>query len=267
MPIGGGAAGACGAAVVRKGDVRGDATAPPAATPSPAIIGSSLVVRGRVNIVPTQGIVEVVEVVGHGTGVTGTLAVPPRLCAASVAEPPRLCAGSGTPPLRLCAVTVLVLVGGVARSPEHVVSDWVAVDGDVDVCNVEDWVGTEPRPVVPSAVVPRPPVPRAVTPRLAVFGEPLAAAAIGLSRLDDADDDEDEFALGAVVTAEFGAVTTPELLTELHGADVRAPAAGLPGSPDAAELVERLNPAPPKIGSAAVPGFPVEQGAGLTVPE
>src|SRR3984957_2645483 len=88
MPIGGGAAGACGAAVVRKGDVRGDATAPPAATPSPAIIGSSLVVRGRVNIVPTQGIVEVVEVVGHGTGVTGTLAVPPRLCAASVAEPP-----------------------------------------------------------------------------------------------------------------------------------------------------------------------------------
>jgi hypothetical protein len=218
-----------------------------------------------VNIVPTQGIVEVVEVVGHGTGVTGTVAVPPRRRAASVVEPRRLCAGLGTPPLRLCAVTVLA--GGVPRSPEHEVSDWVAVDGDVDVCNVEGWVGTEPRPVVPSAVVPRPPVPRAVTPRLAVFGEPLAAAAIGLSRLDDADDDEDEFALGAVVTAEFGAVTTPELLTELHGADVRAPAAGLPGSPDAAELVERLNPAPSKIGSAAVPGFPVEQGAGLTVPE
>ena len=61
--------------------------------------------RGRISsIVPTWGIVEVVEVVGHGTGVTGTLAVPPRLCAASVAEPPEPAAGSGTPPLRLCAV-------------------------------------------------------------------------------------------------------------------------------------------------------------------
>jgi hypothetical protein len=246
--------------------VRVNATAPPAATASTAIIVSSLVVPGRLNIVPTQRIVEVVEVVGHGTGVTGTVAVPPRRCAASVVEPRRLCAGLGTPPLRLCAVTVLA--GGVPRSPEHDVSDWVAVDGDVDVCNVEGWVGTEPRPVVPSAVVPRPLVPRAVTPRLAVFGELLAAAAIGLPRLDDADDaDEDEFALGAVVAAEFGAVTTPELLTELHGADVLAPAAGLPGSPDAAELVERLNPAPSKVGSAAVPGFPVEHGAGLTVPE
>jgi hypothetical protein len=73
-------------------------------------------------------------VVGHGTVVTGTVAVPPRRCAASVIDLPRLCAGSGTPPLRLLAVTVLVLVGGVARSPEHVVSDCVAVDGDVAVC-------------------------------------------------------------------------------------------------------------------------------------
>jgi hypothetical protein len=82
----------------------------------------------------TQGIV---EVVGHGTGIAGTLAAPPRRCAASVAEPPRLCAGSGTPPLRLLAVTVPGLTGGVARSPEHEVSAWVAVDGKVVVCNVD----------------------------------------------------------------------------------------------------------------------------------
>ena len=143
--------------------MRVTATAPPAATASTAIIVSSLVVLGRLSIAPTQGIV----VVGHGTGVTGRLAVPLRRCAASIVEPPRLCAGSGTPPLRLCAVLVLLLVGGVLRSPEHDVSDWAAVDGDVAVCNVDpDWVGSEPRPVVPSPVVPRPFVPRAVTPRL-----------------------------------------------------------------------------------------------------
>jgi len=132
---GGGAAGACGAGVERKTDVRVTPTAPPAAaTASTAIIVSSLVVRGRLSIVPTQGIV---EVVGHGTGIAGTLAVPPRRCAASVAEPPRLCAGSGTPPLRLCAVTVLGLTGGAARSPEHDVSAGVAVDGEGVVCNVD----------------------------------------------------------------------------------------------------------------------------------
>jgi hypothetical protein len=91
-------------------------------------------VRGRLSIVPTQGIV---EVVGHGTGIAGTLAVPPRRCAASVAEPPRLCAGSGTPPLRLLAVAVVVLAGGMPKSPEHDVSAWVAVDGEVVVCNVD----------------------------------------------------------------------------------------------------------------------------------
>jgi hypothetical protein len=184
-----------------------------------------------VNIVPTQGIVEVVEVGGHGTGVTGTVAVPPRLCAASVVGPLRLCAGSGTPPLRLCAVTVLA--GGATRSPEHDVSDWTAVDGDVDVCNVEDWVGSEPRPVVPSAVVPRPLVPRAVTPRLAVFGELLAVAVVGVPTLDDVDEaDAEEFALGVVVVVvEFGALKTPELLTELHGTAVLVVPPKLPGRP------------------------------------
>jgi hypothetical protein len=210
------------------------------------MIVTSLVVLGRLSIAPTQGIV----VVGHGTGVTGTVAVPPRRCAASVVEPPRLCAGSGTPPLRLLAVT-LVLAGSVPRSPEHVVSDCVAVDGDVAVCNVDpDWVGGEPRPVVPSPVVPRPFVPRAVTPRLAVFGE--------LPRLDDADDEgnEEEFAPDVVVAAEFGALVTPELLTELHGVDVVLSAP----TPEVVKLVVGLSPplvglspAPSKVASPVAP--------------
>jgi len=244
--------------------VRVNAAAPPAATASTAII-SSLVVRGRVNIVPTQGIVEVlevVEVVGHGTGVTGTVAVPPRRCAASVVELPRLCAGSGTPPLRLCAVTVLA--GGVPMSPEHDVADWAAVD--VDVCNVEDWVGSEPRPVVPSPVVPRPLVPRPVTPRLAVFGELLAVAVVGLPRLDDADElDAEEFALDVVVT-EFGVLTTPELLTELHGTAVLVVPPEPPGRPDMLELGNRLTPPPSNGDSPVAPESPLVQGAGLGTP-
>ena len=196
-------------------------------------------------------------VVGHGTGVTGSVAVPPRRCAASVIDLPRLCAGSGTPPLRLCAVTVLV--GGVARSPEHVVSDCVAVDGDVAVCNVDpDWVGSEPRLVVPSPVVPRPFVPRAVTPRLAVFGE--------LPRLDDANEgNEEEFAPDVVVAAEFGALVTPELLTELHGVDVVLSAP----TPEVVKLVVGLSPplvglspAPSKVDSPVAPE-PSLHGAGL----
>jgi hypothetical protein len=220
-----------------------------------------------VNIVPTQGIVEVlevVEVVGHGTGVTGTVAVPPRRCAASVVELPRLCAGSGTPPLRLCAVTVLA--GGVPMSPEHDVADWAAVDVDVDVCNVEDWVGSEPRPVVPSPVVPRPLVPRAVTPRLAVFGELLAVAVVGLPRLDDADElDAEEFALDVVVT-EFGVLTTPELLTELHGTAVLVLPPEPPGRPDMLELGNRLTPPPSNGDSPVAPESPLVQGAGLGTP-
>jgi hypothetical protein len=221
-----------------------------------------------VNIVPTQGIVEVlevVEVVGHGTGVTGTVAVPPRRCAASVVELPRLCAGSGTPPLRLCAVTVLA--GGVPRSPEHDVSDWAAVDVDVGVCNVDpDWVGSEPRPVVPSPVVPRPLVPRAVTPRLFVFGELFAVAVVGLPTLDDADDaDAEEFALDVIV-AEFGVLTTPELLTELQGTAVLVLPPELPSRPDMLELGARLTPPPSNGDSPVAPESPLVQGAGLGTP-
>jgi hypothetical protein len=84
-------------------------------------------------MLPTQGIV---EVDGQGTVIAGTLAVPPRRCEATVAEPPRLSAGSGTPPLRLRAVTGAELSGGAARSPEHDVSAWVAIDGEFVVSKV-----------------------------------------------------------------------------------------------------------------------------------
>jgi hypothetical protein len=149
--------------------------------------------------------------------------------------------------------------------PEHDVSDWTAVDGDVDVCNVEDWVGSEPRPVVPSPVVPRPLVPRAVTPRLAVFGELLAVAVVGLPKLDDADEaDEEEFAVVAVVAAEFGALMTPELLTELHGVDMVLSAP----MPEVVKPVVGLSPpfvglSPPPSKAPSAPEPPLAQGAGL----
>ena len=187
--------------------------------------------------------------------------MPPRRCAASIDELPSRCAGSGTPPLRLLAVTVLGLTGGVPISPEHDVSDRVAVDADVPVCNADpDWVGSEPRPVVPSPVAPRLFVPRAVTPRLAVFGE--------LPRLDDADEEgnEEEFAPDVVVAAEFGALVTPELLTELHGVDVVLSAP----TPEVVKLVVGLSPplvglspAPSKVDSPVAPEPSLVQGAGL----
>jgi hypothetical protein len=247
-------------------DVRVTATAPAATTASTAIIVSSLVVRGRLSIAPTQGIVEVV--VGHGTGVTGTRAVPPRRCAASAAELPSRCAGSGTPPLRLLAVTVLGLTGGVPISPEHDVSDRVAVDADVPVCNADpDWIGSDPRPVVPSLVVPRPLVPRAVTPTLPVFGEVFAVSVVERPKLDDVDEaNEEEFALGALVAAEFGALITPELLTELHSADVLLSTPRPAGIPELMKLVVGLSPPPSKVDRAAAPAPPLVQGAGLATP-
>ena len=76
MLTGGGAAGACGAGVERKADVRVTATAPPAATASTAMIVSSLVVLGRLSIAPTQGIV---KSSGTAPALPALLAVPPRL--------------------------------------------------------------------------------------------------------------------------------------------------------------------------------------------
>jgi hypothetical protein len=161
-----------------------------------------------------------------------------------------------------------VLAGGVPISPEHDVSARVAADADVPVCNADpDWDGSEPRPVVPSPVVPRPLVPRAVTPRLLVFGELFAVAVVELPELDDVDEaNEEEFALGAVVAAEFGALMTPELLTELHGADVLLSAPRPAGIPELAKLVVGLSPPPSKVDRAAALGPPLVQGAGMATP-
>ena len=102
-------------------------------------------------------------------------------------------------------------------------------------------------------------MPRPVTPRLAVFGE--------LPRPDDADEgNEEEFALGVVVAAEFVALVTPELLTELHGVDVVLSAP----TPDVVKLVVGLSP--PLVGLSPPPSKedspvalepPLVQGAGL----
>jgi hypothetical protein len=92
-------------------------------------------------------------------------------------------------------------------------------------------------------------VPRAVTPRPAVFGE--------LPRLDDADEEgnEEEFASNVVVAAEFGALVTPELLTELHGVDV---VLSTP-TPEVVKLVVGL----PRVDSPVAPKPSLVQGAGL----
>jgi hypothetical protein len=108
-------------------------------------------------------------------------------------------------------------------------------------------------------------VPRAVTPRLAVFGELLAVAVVGLPKLDDADEaDEEEFALVAVAAAEFGAFVTPELLTELHGVDMLLAAP----MPEVVKAVVRLSPplvglSPPPSKAPSAPKLPLAQGAGL----
>ena len=102
-------------------------------------------------------------------------------------------------------------------------------------------------------------MPRAVTPRLAVFGE--------LPSLDDADEGiEEEFTPDVVVAAEFGALVTPELLTELHGVDVVLSAP----TPEVVKLVVGLSPpliglspAPSKVDSPVAPEPSLVQGAGL----
>jgi hypothetical protein len=129
-------------------------------------------------------------------------------------------------------------------------------------CEVVD---NEPRPVVPRPPVPSPPVPRPAMLRPAVSGEEFAVV---VPELDDTEEDDEEAVAPDVVTVlEFAELMTPELLTEMHGADVLVPALEVPGRPDMLELGERLTPPPSKVGSAAVPGFPLGQGAGFTVPE
>jgi hypothetical protein len=98
-----------------------------------------------------------------------------------------------------------------------------------------------------------------------VFGELFAVAGVELP--DDVDEgNEEEFALGAVVAAEFGALMTPELLTELHGADVLLSAPRPAGVPEVAKLVVGLSAPPSKVDSAAAPEPRLVQGAGLPTP-
>jgi hypothetical protein len=97
-----------------------------------------------------------------------------------------------------------------------------------------------------------------------VFGELFAVAGVELP--DDVDEGNEEFALGAVVAAEFGALMTPELLTELHGADVLLSAPRPAGVPEVAKLVVGLSAPPSKVDSAAAPEPPLVQGAGLPTP-
>lgn len=94
-------------------------------------------------------------------------------------------------------------------------------------------------------------------PRLTAFGAEFGVAVVEVPKLDK-DGEDDEVAMVAELIEEF---MTPELLTELHGTDVLVATPTAPGSP------ERLIPPPSNVGSVALPRFPVEQGAGLAVPE
>ena len=75
----------------------------------------------------------------------------------------------------------------------------------------------------------------------------------------------EEFALDLVVT-EFGVLTTPELLTELHGTAVLVVPPEPPGRPDMLELGNRLTPPPSNGDSPVAPESPLVQGAGLGTP-
>jgi hypothetical protein len=94
-------------------------------------------------------------------------------------------------------------------------------------------------------------------PRLTAFGAEFGVAVVEVPELDE-DEEDDEVAMVAELIEEF---MTPELLRELHGTDVLVATPAAPGSP------ERLIPPPSNVGSVALPRFPVEQGAGLAVPE
>lgn len=134
---------------------------------------------------------------------------------------------------------------------------------DVEVCDIEPVTELSPmlpRPVVPRLVVPRPLVPRPAMPRPAASSAEFAVAVVEVPELGQ-DEEEDEVAMAPEL---LGELMTPELLTELHGTDVLVPAPTVLGNPTVG--VETLIPPPSNVGSAAVPGFPVEQGAALTAP-
>jgi hypothetical protein len=89
---------------------------------------------------------------------------------------------------------------------------------------------------------------------------------LALARLDG-EDNAAELPLADVVIGGLGELAMPELLTTVHGRGLWDPAPKLPGCGDGIELVERVNPPPSKVGSAAVPSFPVEHGPGFAFPE
>jgi len=151
------------------------------------------------------------------------------------------------------------------RSGQAVKESVAAVDA-VEVCDVDPVTEPSPvmpRPAVPRPVAPRPLVPIPAAPRPAASSAEFAVAVVEVPELDE-DEEDDE---AAAVPELFDELMTPELLTKLHGTDVLVPAPTAPSSPGVGELVERLIPPPSNVDSAAVPGFPVEQGAALTVPE
>lgn len=173
-------------------------------------------------------------------------------------------------PLALCVAAAFVPAAAVSMDvapavPAQEVGEPDTLIEAVVACDVElDAVGNEPRPTVPRPVVPRLPAPRPTTPRPPVSNVEFAVA-VGLPGSNEGSDEE-ELALDFDAVVELREFITPELLIELHGTGVLvAPKAA--GRPEAVEPVEGLIPPPSKVGNAAVPGFPVEQGAGLTVPE
>jgi hypothetical protein len=135
-----------------------------------------------------------------------------------------------------------------------------SVAGEVTCEAVADPAGKEPR-----VVVPRPLVPRPATPIAAAFGVALGVAPVLAG--PDEEDNAAELPLADVVIGKVGELTMPELLTALHGRDVLDPAPKSPCCGDGAKLVERVKPPPSKVGSTAVPGFPVEHGPGFAFPE
>lgn len=173
-------------------------------------------------------------------------------------------------PLALCIATALV---SSAMISEDIVPEAVAQEveepatfEEVPACDVElDAVGDKTRPTVPRLVVPRLPVPRPAMPRPAVFKVEFAVV-VELSELEEGEDDDGALAVDVAVGVELAAFMTPELVTELQGAGVPA-AAKSTDTPETVKFVEGLMPPPSKVGNGVVPGLPVEQGAGLTVPE
>jgi hypothetical protein len=166
-------------------------------------------------------------------------------------------------PLDSLALILLDVALPPTEPPEQNVGEPpIPIAGEVICEAVAEPAGKEPRLVVPRPLAPRPLVSRPATPIAAAFGIELGVV-LALAGLDG-EDNATELPLADV---ELGELTMPELLTASHGRGVLDPAPKLPGCGDGIELVERVNPPPSKVGSAAVPWSPVEHGPGFAFPE